>query len=324
MNQTERLSIGVIEPVNLAMTRTRDILFRPFDPGKWLVIGFCAFLAMLGEGGAGGGSYGGGGRRGGPAGVSESWSAIVPYLPIIIFVVIAGVAVGIFLAVLFAWLRGRGQFMFLDCIARNVAHVVKPWHEYRHEGNSIFRFYLLLILATFGLILLAFGIVAIGAILVFAAGRVGAVFAILIGSGVLVLFIPLFVLLALVGALTRYFVVPMMYVGRIEWRAAWLGLWNLIRKYPGPFALWILMLVLINMAIGLAIGALIFVSFCLCCIGCCLVPIACLPYISTVILLPVHVFKRSYALYFLAQFGPGYDVFAVQPVGSDEDTQIIA
>ena len=36
-----------------------------------------------------------------------------------------------------------------------------------------------------------------------------------------------------------------------------------------------------------------------------------LPFIGTVLLLPVLVFKRSYSLYFLAQLG--YDVFPVLP-----------
>jgi hypothetical protein len=38
-----------------------------------------------------------------------------------------------------------------------------------------------------------------------------------------------------------------------------------------------------------------------------------IPYIGTVLLLPVLVFKRSYPLYFLRQFGPGYDVFPPAP-----------
>ena len=40
---------------------------------------------------------------------------------------------------------------------------------------------------------------------------------------------------------------------------------------------------------------------------CCLVIV---PYVGTVILLPLHVFVRSYSLCFLAQFGPDYAPFA--------------
>jgi hypothetical protein len=328
MNQTGRPNISVIEPIGLAINRTRDILFRPFDVGKWFVIGFCAFLAMLGEAGGGPGNFGSGGNGGNghgggfPSG-SEIWSSVVPYLPFIIIGVMVGLTIGIGLAVVFAWLRGRGQFMFLDCIAKNVAHVVKPWHEYRPEGNSIFRLYLVLLLVFGGLMLLLVGFGLVGVLLSLAAGRAGVVIAILIGAVCMLFIIPLAILSALISGLTRYFVVPIMYIERIEWRPAWSRLWNLIRQSPGPFVLWVLLLFAINMAIGLAIGILVLVSFCLCCIGCCIVPIACLPYINAVVMLPLHVFRRTYALCFLAQFGPQYDVFAVQPQTGIEVPQIL-
>ena len=46
-----------------------------------------------------------------------------------------------------------------------------------------------------------------------------------------------------------------------------------------------------------------------CCIAGCLMMI---PYIGTVLLLPILVFSRAYSLHFLAQFGPRFDAFAVQ------------
>ena len=45
--------ISVIEPINPAVERVKDVLFRPFDFGRWFVIGFCAWLAYLAEGGTG-------------------------------------------------------------------------------------------------------------------------------------------------------------------------------------------------------------------------------------------------------------------------------
>src|SRR5205807_5568756 len=46
------------------------------------------------------------------------------------------------------------------------------------------------------------------------------------------------------------------------------------------------------------------------CLTCCL---AALPYIGTVILLPVFVCLRAFGLRFIRQFGPDYDVWAVMP-----------
>src|SRR6185312_10934792 len=54
--------ISVVEPVSPALEHVKRMLFKPFDLGKWFVIGFCAWLAFLGEGGGGGfhGNFGNG------------------------------------------------------------------------------------------------------------------------------------------------------------------------------------------------------------------------------------------------------------------------
>jgi hypothetical protein len=56
----------------------------------------------------------------------------------------------------------------------------------------------------------------------------------------------------------------------------------------------------------------LFIVLLTCCIACCFLAI---PYVGTVLLLPVFAFKRSYSLHYLAQFGSEYDVFqaAVSP-----------
>ena len=41
------------------------------------------------------------------------------------------------------------------------------------------------------------------------------------------------------------------------------------------------------------------------CLTCC---IGLLPYVSTVVTLPLHVFWRAYSLYFLQQFNPAYAI----------------
>ena len=43
-----------------------------------------------------------------------------------------------------------------------------------------------------------------------------------------------------------------------------------------------------------------------CCLACCFLLV---PFVGTVVLLPILVFKRAYSLYYLAQYGPEYDVF---------------
>jgi hypothetical protein len=55
MNYEQPNRVSVIDPITPAIDRVKLILFRPFDMGKWFVIGFCAWLAYLGGGGGGGG-----------------------------------------------------------------------------------------------------------------------------------------------------------------------------------------------------------------------------------------------------------------------------
>ena len=50
--------ISVVEPVSPALERVKQMLFKPFDLAKWITIGFCAWLAGLGESGGGGFNYG--------------------------------------------------------------------------------------------------------------------------------------------------------------------------------------------------------------------------------------------------------------------------
>jgi hypothetical protein len=69
---------------------------------------------------------------------------------------------------------------------------------------------------------------------------------------------------------------------------------------------------LFQIVIKIVIGAIVGIGFC---IGCCLCFISCLllvPYIGTVIRLPVLVFTRAYSLYYLQQYGPQFDVFQTE------------
>jgi len=64
-------NISVADPISRAWDRMALVLFKPFDFSRWLGLGFCAFLAALGQGGFNfncnmPGNFGGGGGGGGP------------------------------------------------------------------------------------------------------------------------------------------------------------------------------------------------------------------------------------------------------------------
>jgi len=64
------VSVGL--PVGQAIERVKRVLFQPFDLGKWITIGFCAWLAYLGQGGFHG-SYNFSSPHGGGAGAVREW-----------------------------------------------------------------------------------------------------------------------------------------------------------------------------------------------------------------------------------------------------------
>src|SRR5437773_1504913 len=194
------------------------------------------------------------------------------------------------------WLKARGNFIFTDCVVRNRAAIVEPWREYRKEGNSYFLFQLAVMFAVLllaGLILASF----VGlAWLKQGAGETGSIT--LIG---LLVFLGLFwVSIVIFVSIATYFMVPVMYRRRCRAVEAFRDVTRLIWHHLGSFFLLCLFGMVLILAV-LMIGAIVT------CATCCL---AALPYLGTVILLPLFVCLRAFGLLFLRQFGPDYDVWA--------------
>jgi hypothetical protein len=91
-----------------------------------------------------------------------------------------------------------------------------------------------------------------------------------------------------------------MYRRRCRAYEAFRAVTALIAANPGEILLYCLFLIVLALAT-------VIVACLATCATCC---IAAIPYIGTVILLPVFVLLRSFSLLFLRQFGPDYDVWA--------------
>jgi hypothetical protein len=301
MNEISNIQISVIEPVGKALGKTKQILFSPFEWGKWFTIGFCAWLAFLGEGGSGGGNGGGHGGGGPNFGhirhsIESNLYWIIPVGIFVLFVVMA-ICLGLL------WLRSRGKFMFLYCVARNKAEVSYPWTEYAHEANSLFLFKITLWLVSMicivpiviGWFVVIIPIVHAERFLLAAIGMIAVM------TMVTLLAIIAF---CVILKLTEDFVVPVMFISRIRCMEAWKRVLGLIKANLGRFILFILFAFVLSIAIGVIVIALVIAT---CCCACCFMA---LPYIGTVFLLPIFVFKRLYSTLYLAQYGPQWDVFA--------------
>ena len=122
MNESES-RIEIFKPFGEAFELMKKILFQPFELKKWLVIGFAAWLANLGAGGGGIGNFNyPDNRREGAEKFNETIGQIPQ--PVLITGICVLICVVLLLIVLFAWLRARGRFIFVDCVVRNRAAIV--------------------------------------------------------------------------------------------------------------------------------------------------------------------------------------------------------
>jgi hypothetical protein len=305
--------ISVTAPVSQALDRVKRMLFQPFDIGKWFVIGFCAWLASLGEAG---GSFNGNFRSGVncPSDAAHSFRAfmdqtthyVMQNLHWIIPAAVALLVLGLAWGMLLTWLNSRGQFMFLHCVALDQAEVKRPWREFAQEGNSLFWFrFVLGFIALFLLLPLFGGILFIVGRMLYHEEAEGGGIALAVGLGLV--FLALGICFVLIRKFTMDFVVPIMFLRRTKCTVAWSDFLSLLGNNAGRFTLYVLFQIVLTMAIGVLVLVAVVAT---CCIAGCLMV---LPYLGTVVLLPVLVFQRSYSVYYLAQFGAPYDVFPPAP-----------
>ena len=315
METTGPRRISVIEPIGAAIEKTKEILFQPFDLGKWFAMGFCAWLAAMGEGGGGNGNFNfnGGNHSGGSCGsnnfnqeVHQFKEAVVTHLPVIISVAVVIFLFIVVISILLMWLKSRGQFMFLHCVAHNVGEVVMPWKQYARSANSLFLFRLGL-----GLIGLFLGIALVVPLIVVIISFAETEFKVFAAPGVLaVIFIVLTMILlgivfGVIKAIVHDFVVPIMYLNDCNFSEGFKRFWTLFKANLGSFVVFLLFLIVVNMVLGMIAMAAILAACCVCCIGI----IFFIPYIGTVAMLPLLVWRRAYSAIFLSQFGPAYNVF---------------
>jgi hypothetical protein len=304
------MNIQYGEPLNRAWNRMKTALFKPFDIHKWFVVGFNAFLAGLMEA-----SNGGGGARAGKEGSFRefinfprtAWDWLMSH-PTWAIAILFAVVVAIAVVVILTWASSRGVFMFLDNVVRDSVEIAKPWREYEKEGNSLFVWRLLLGIATFATFGLVISFFFVKGAALYAGGADPVLpIGFMVGLGLLVL--GLVLIWGYIALFLKDFVAALMYRNRIPVGEAWKLFLGIFRKYPFHFVGYGIIIFLLMIAFAFAV---IFAGFATCCIGFLVLVI---PYISTVVTLPVWYTYRAFSLEFLAQFGPDYDVFSRQRLG---------
>ncbi len=313
-----KMQTSYSQPLDHAWRRMKTLLFHPFDLGRWFVLGFTAWLAQLASGYSGGGS----GDTSGKFRFFEDWDEVFiqdayggvwetvrDFFDYPWAFMLAGMILMVILAVwlVVLWLSSRGHFMFLDNLVHSRTEVKAPWTAFSSQGDSLFLWQVVYSLIVFVLmgsllvvgLLMFFPVVALEPPLaatlplVILAGTVGFI---------------LIVALVFIEFFLTAFVVPVMYKHGISTTEAWKRFIRLFRENPGDFALFGLLYfgVMLVGWILFFIGGIV-----TCCIGLVLMAI---PYIGTVITLPLHTFARFLSVEFLGQFSDDFRLLQPLPV----------
>lgn len=288
--------IDFFSPISAAVERTGQQLFRPFDIGKWFALGFSAWLASFISNVGFGSTYSPFDHADGD---QETWHFVLQMgLPAWVAIVLGvGFIVWLFMG-LICWLGCRGKFMLLDNVLHNRAEVVAPWKAFRQAGNSLFSVFFLMVSSVYALclLLILFAMVFLWEDLL--AGR----------THDLVHYLPIgiagaiFLLIAIAVSIFLFFLrefgVLWMYRHQASAWEASKRIASLATEKPLHFILYLLL------RLGLAMVFLTIIVA-IACLTCC---VGLLPYLGSVITLPLSVFVVWYNLGSFAQFGPEYDV----------------
>ena len=303
------MNLYYVAPLRRAWARMKGILFSPFDLGKWLVIGFSAWLARLAGGGGGGWTRLNLSRdhtvslhvRQALRGAWEHLRAHPHWLALII----VGAVVVMVIGLLLVWISSRGRFIFLDNVVHDRARIAEPWRRFAERGDSLFLWRLGFLLAC----VLAFAVLGTVAMLA-AGGFSGFGFGSVRATTITVLAglaaVALGIACAYVSLFLDSFIVPVMYKDGIGAVEAWRRFVPWIDLHFGGFLLYGLFV--LGLAIAVGVGVLV-VGLLTCCVGLLLVV---LPYVGTVILLPFLVTYRAFSLEFLAQLDARFAIFPEQ------------
>lgn len=304
------LRIRYWAPLEAAWERMKELLFRPFELGFWLVLGFSAWLAGLGSGPGGGVSNVGDHSRHVGESLRDGASALFHNTLLISLFLFIGLAV-LVLVIILLWISSRGKFIFLDNVIRQRAEIVEPWGRLRRLGDSLCLWRIGFLIAILVLAATMIGIPAVVAA-VSSGGAVQTLSVFSLSAVSLLIILSVIVLAvgaSLINLFLDAFIVPIMYRYDLKATEAWRHFLPWIKARPGALILYGAFVLMLLLGFGMA-------SVLACLMTCC---IAALPYVGTVIFLPLLVTYRYFSLEWLAQFDEGFDFFSPLPGKAEEE-----
>lgn len=298
------MNISILAPFTSGWNKMKTALFHPFNITTWFKVGFTAFLADLMEGGSSGSGSNYSIGETSFADVVDApftaWQWLMEH-PLWFVLILMGLSFLFVLIVVLTWVSSRGKFMFLDNVVHSRALVTQPWKEFRYLANSLFlwRFVFGLIVLLILVSFFAFVWNTMGHLFYESDGDIPWFFLIQMG----LIFLVLIAIIGYIGLMLDSFVIPVMYKHRITATRAWSRFLKLHWQQFGYFVLYALFCLLCILVIGAAVIAF---GLFTCCLGFLLLAI---PYISSVILLPITYTLRAFSVEYLAQYGEEWSLF---------------
>jgi len=296
------------QPLSNGFERMKKALFQPFEISKWINIGFTAFLAGLTDCM---GNSGGGGNSG--SGLSDfnwddffsfpatAWNWLITH-PLWFGLIITALFFLVIISILFNWISSRGKFMFLYNVVNKRDDVVKPWLKFHKQGNSLFWWQFIYGWLVFGIFILFF-VYSFGIFKNIHNGIIPDIAKFGFIGGIILTFIGLFVITGYISLFLTDFVVPAMYKYQVSTLKAWSIFISLLLRNMGSFFVYGLFVFVLKITVGIAFVILAVMT---CCIGLLLIMI---PFVGTVLLLPVSYTFRAFSIEYFATFDDEFNLF---------------
>lgn len=245
------MALHALDDVDDAIDATRSLLF-PVEFKQWLKLAFVAFFIGGPAGNIASSSFNGsGGEVDIP--ILPDFPAMAGDIPRVGGLVIAIVAIAVFIGLAFVLIGSVMEFVFVESIRTKRVRVLEIWADRWGQGVRLFAFRVAM-----GLVFAAIvGGVAAFLLAPVLMGPVGPSLSI-VG---IVLLIPVVLAIGLLGALvytfTTMFVVPIMLVRDCGVLAGWASLLASIRSSPWQYAAFALVGFILNIAAGIVVGIVI-------------------------------------------------------------------
>ncbi len=251
------MPISAVDAIEPAFRHAKEQLLRPFRFAQWARLAFVGLLA--GEMGSGGCNSNinlpwPGHQQGSPhmqnAFLPSQWAAHPLLLAGLVTIL---VAVGLALLVLFIYIGSVMRFILFDSIVSRECHIRAGWSRRQGPGFRLFLWRILLMLAAWAALLIIIGGPVAGAWAFgwFVHPGEHVLRLVLGGLALLALFLAVAIVAAVIGVLTKDFVVPQMALEGVGVLEGWRRLWSSIKQDNTGYAGYI------GMKIVLAIGAAI-------------------------------------------------------------------